>query len=126
MARTRKSAESVSDQSTQDQDVAVTPAENNLPKATTPAAKAKLIKASVEKGATVTVLRESSINGRTLTGVLHEVEAATGEGENATEAVYVLRTGQPGRPARLKASDIRTIVKADPPPAGPVQDADAS
>lgn len=113
--RNQSAPDPASDQAGQDQDPAISPAPSELPKATSPAAKNKAIKASTEKGKFVTVLRTSSVNGRSLTGVLHVAEEATGEGENATEAVYVLRTGQPGRPARLKASDIRTIVIAEPP-----------
>lgn len=120
MARKRNASapDPASTQATQDQDTAISPAPNDLPKASTAAQKNKAIKASVEKGKFVTIQRESSVNGRTITGVLHVAEEGTGEGENATETVYVVRTGQPGRPARVKASDIRTIVVAEAPLAG--------
>lgn len=130
MARTKRNQSApnpASDQATQDQDPAISPAPTELPKATPAKQRDSRIKNSVEKGKFVTVLRKSSVNGRTLTGVLHVAEEASGEGENATEAVYVLRTGQPGRPARLKASDIQTIVLAEPPlTVAEAEDTDAS
>lgn len=94
----------------QDLDPTVSPAPNDQPSRQSAGDRAEAIKASVEKGLFVTVQRKSAINGRTHTGVLHEVD---GEGEGKS---YAVRTGQPGRPVIIAESDIHTVTVSSPPP----------
>lgn len=120
MARSKRNASAPDPAvSTADQDVdtAISPApQTEQPSRPTAAkAKEKLIKKSLDKDVYVTIQRVGAVNGRTHTGRLVEVEPASGEGENATEAVYAVRTGQPGRPVKLSPSEIHTITEAQVP-----------
>lgn len=113
--RTQSAPDPAVNTADQDIDPAISPAPSPLPKSTSASVKRRLIDKSLNKGVVVTILREQSVNGRTHTGTLSEVEAASGEGEEATEALYAVRTGQPGRPVKVTASDIRTIVETQTP-----------
>lgn len=94
----------------QDLDPAISPAPNDQPARQSARDKSEAIRRSVEEGLFVTVQRVGAINGRTHTGVLHEVE---GEGEGKS---YAIRTGQPGRPVVLSADEMETVTVASPPP----------
>lgn len=102
--------------SEQDLDPAISPAPNDQPNRQSAKDKQAAIDASLKDGVFVTVQRVGAINGRTHTGVLHEVEAASGEGDSATGAKYAVRTGQAGRPAILSVDEMETVTVSSPPP----------
>lgn len=115
ITRNQSAPDPAVDQEGQDTDPAISPAPTELPRATSAGAKKRLITQSLEQGIYVTILRKQSVNGRTVTGVLYEAEPASGEGASATAATYVLRTGQPGRPVKIKEEDIQSIINSQTP-----------
>lgn len=94
------------DPSTQDLDPAISPAPNDQPGRQSAKQKADAIEASLKDGKFVTVQRVGSINGRTHTGVLVEVE----------DGKFAVRTGQPGRPVVLSKDEMETVTVSSPPP----------
>lgn len=104
--RTVAAPDPSSDPSTQDLDPAISPAPNDQPNWQSAKAKDEAVQKSLTEGVFVTVQRVGAINGRTHTGVLHEVE----------DGKYAVRTGQPGRPVVLSLDEMETVTVSEAPP----------